>query len=395
MASIDLDELYTKYEGFYEPRVAIEMGGQDISEFKKFTIEPYDISVELTSDLKASVATFCLANTYDAASGGFRTKDLKKYISLGTDVTIYMGHAASVTEVFKGYVAGVDFVYDFESRGKSYIRITAMDIKGLMMANNYSKRLKANYYSDAVKEILDQQVYQNLQNNGVIDSITIADTPDKPAGGAPGGGGAAPGGAGGAGTPDIRIEMVAESDYDFVVKVAKRFNYEFFSLGGNVAFRKAKSNTQPLAEITPHYSILDYNIGYDITGVVGEVKVRTLDVGKGTKIEVKKKNSGKFSMGSKAKPLISSQQYVYIDSSIESQTDAERRAEYILEDMSYRLGHITMTLRGMPEFVPGRFVTLKGFGDGASNNYYITDVKHEYMGGGRYVTVLEGKAATL
>ena len=251
----------------------------------------------------------------------------------------------------------------------------------------YSKRLKANYYSDAVKELLDEQVYQNLRNSGVIDSITVGDTPDKPPGGAPAG-------AGGT-APDIRIEMVAESDYDFVVKAAKKFNFEFFSIGGNVVFRKAKLNTQSLGTIKPHVSIITYDIGYDITGVVGEVKVRTLDIGKGTKVEVKKKNAGKFSLGSKAKPLISSQSYVYIDSAIESQADAENRANYILEDMSYRLGSLRMTFKGIPEFVPGRFITLKNFGDGASNTFYITDVIHEYYGSGSYITTIEGKAATL
>jgi phage protein D len=189
--------------------------------------------------------------------------------------------------------------------------------------------------------------------------------------------------------------MVAESDYDFVVKAAKKFNFEFFSIGGNVAFRKAKANTQELAEIYPCKMIIDYNISYDITGLAGEVKVRTLDIGKATKIEVKKKNNATFSIGGKAKPLISSQSYVYIDSSIETQKDAESRAEYLLEDMAYRLGSLRMTFVGLPEFVPGRFVVLKDFGEGISNKYYITDVIHSYPDEGKFVTVLVGKAATI
>ena len=296
-----------------------------------------------------------------------------------------MGHSSSVTEVFKGYIARLDFQYDAMTPGASAIRVTALDIKGIMMANTYSKRLKANYYSDAVKEILNQSPYQKLKNDGVIKSISISDTPDKPATGAAGTGQA----------PDIRIEMVGESDYDFVVRAAKKFNFEFFSVGGNVVFRKAKLNNQVLAEIYPHPSIVSYNVAYDLTSVVGEVRVRTMDIGKGSKIEAKKKNSGKFSLGSKAKPLVSGQSYVYIDSAIESQSDADQRAGYILEDMSYRFGKLRMEFRGMPEFVPGRFVTLKGFGEAVSNTFYITDVVHEYYAGSKYYTIIEGKAATL
>lgn len=387
MASIDLEQLYTKYEGYYYPQVKVYLGGYDPTEIKKLSLVPVDFSVELTSDYKASIATFSLLGVYEVNLGYFITYDLKPLISLGTDVKILMGHASEVTEVFKGYVAGVDFVYNSDSPSESSIRLTCLDIKGVMMANSYSKRLKANYYSDAVKEIFDSQVYQNLKNSGVVDSISVADTPDKPPGGVPAGAGP--------GAPDIRIEMAAESDYDFVVKAAKRFNYEFFSVGGNVVFRKAKLNTSVLGRIVPHASIISFDIGYDITGVVGQVLVRTMDVGKGNKIEAKKKNGGKFSLGSKAKPLVTSQQYVYIDSAIESQADADNRAAYIMEDMSYRLGKLTMTLCGIPEFVPGRFISLVGFGDAASNTFYITDVIHEYYAGGQYTTTILAKAATL
>ena len=194
--------------------------------------------------------------------------------------------------------------------------------------------------------------------------------------------------------PDNRIEMVAESDYDFVVRAAKKFNFEFFSIGGNVTFRPAKSNTKELIDIVPSSIIQDFDIGFDITGLVGEVKVRTIDIAKAQKIEVKKKNPGKFSLSGKAKSLVSKQVYVYTDSSIETQTDADLRASYIMEDMSYRFGSLSMTLSGIPELVPGRFITLSGFGDGVSNKYYVTDVIHTYAGDG-YLTTIIGKASTL
>ena len=385
MAEVDLEELQQKYEGYNYPLARVMVGDDNIEEDKKTTLVVTDVVVQVTSTFKASIAEFSLLQSYSESSGDFVTKNIKKYISMGTGITIYLGHGSSMTEVFRGFIAGVNFFHNTNNDDISGIRITAMDVKGIMMANHYSKRLKANFYSDAVKEIFDQQVYQNLQNNNGITGIQITDTPDKQEGGAGGGGGQ---------EVDNRIEMVAESDYEFVVKAAKKFNYEFFTIGGNVAFRKAKANTQELGNIVPHNSILSFDIGYDITGVVGEVVVRTLDIGKSSKIEVKKKNGNKFSLGSKAKPLISGQSYVYIDSAIESQKDAENRASYILEDTSYRLGTLQMTLKGMPEFVPGRFVVLKDFGDGASNKFYITDVTHEYNGF-TYTTTIYGKASTL
>ena len=156
MAAIDVGDLSKKYEGFLEPLVRVYLAGKNPEEEKKSPMRVVDVTVELTSDLKASIATFSLLNVYSFDSGSFKTRDLKKYISIGTDVQLLLGHATSITTVFVGYIAGVDFIYDSTAPGESRIRITAMDIKGVMMANNQSKRLKANYYSDAVKEILSQ-----------------------------------------------------------------------------------------------------------------------------------------------------------------------------------------------------------------------------------------------
>ena len=383
MAALDFDSLYTRYKNFYYPSARVYLGGQDPKQDKKLSINVLDYDVQLTSDFKASIATFTLGGLYEPTTGEFFTGKVKKYLLLGMPVKILLGYSNDVTEVFRGYIARIDFSYDDTAPVGTIVRVTAMDVKGIMMANNCSKRLKASCYSDAVKEILNQSPYQSLQNNEVITSIDVTDTPDKQQGGGQEQG------------ADKRIEMVAESDYDFVVKAAKKFNYEFFSVGGNIAFRKAKANTQELAEFYPSDMIKNYEISYDISGLPGEVRVRTLDIGKASKIEVKKKNSNKFSMGGKAKPIVSGQSYVYIDSSIETQQDAETRANFLLEDMSYRFGSIRMTIVGIPEIVPGRFITLKNFGDAVSNKYYITDVNHQYTEGGKYYTVIEGKASTL
>lgn len=397
MAAFDLRNLFEKYEGFTFPLARVYLGGKDPTKDKKVAVTVSDISVELTSDFKASIATFTLFGGFDTVTGAYDMENLKKYAMLGQDVRILMGYSTSITEVFRGYVAMVNFQFYPGDDDTAGIRITAMDVKGIMMVNNSSRRLKANYYSDAVKEILEQAPYENLKNREIITDVAVTDTPDKPQGGTAAGGAGALGGAGAAGgtQPDNRIEVVAESDYEFVIKVCKKFNYEFFSIGGNIAFRKAKANTQELMEIFPSVAIKSYDIGYDITGVAGSVKVRNIDVGKASKIEVTKKNNGTFSLGNKAKPLISKQTYVYTDSAVETQSDADLRASYIMEEMSYRLGSLNMTLYGMPELVPGRFVRLKAFGDGASNTFYITDVIHEYNESNGFTTTIIGKAATI
>ena len=392
MAAHEFKKLYETYKSFYKPVCVIKMGGEDIAAFKKLPMSIQEVTVDLTSDYKASMATFSIAGIYDHINGKFMVDKVKKLLLLGIDVIIALGYGGAATEVFRGYVARVDFHFTKSDDEDPTVQVTAMDVKGIMMANSLSKRMQANSYSDAVKEIFEQAAYQDLSNRQIITSLNVADTPDKQGGGAGGAGGGA-GGAGGE-TPDVRIEMVAESDYDFVVKAAKRFNYEFFSLGGNVAFRKAKSDTDVLIELTPGLAFFTYDVGYDITGVSGKINVRTLDVGKGKRIAVTKKNNNKFSLGGKAKPLISAQEYSYIDPTAETQEDAEQRAQYLMEESSYRLGSLRADIIGLPEMVPGKFIKLTGFGEGVSNTFYLTDVSHVFREGS-YHTIIEGKAASV
>ena len=54
--------------------------------------------------------------------------------------------------------------------------------------------------------------------------------------------------------------MVAESDYEFVVKAAKKHNFEFFTECGQVYFRKAKSDTSILMEIGPATGMHSFDV---------------------------------------------------------------------------------------------------------------------------------------
>ncbi len=414
MAKYSLPDLQKDYEGFYNPQVYVYVNEKDIVHGKKSKFDVDNLTVELTSDYKASIATFTIVGAFDESNKSFDVDNAKNYILLGSSVRILMGYGVKVTEVFKGYIARVAFSYEGIGLVPPGISVTAMDVKGIMMSNNYSKRMTSSYYSDAVDEIFKQTTYQNLINNGIVSQYLVGATPDKPqndagggaaeglggAGGIGGGVGGVGGGAGGVGqtepdTPVKRIEMTSESDYDFVVKAAKKFGFEFFSLGSYVYFRKAKENAEVLLEITPEFTIYNYNIEYDITGLVGSVEVRGVDVDKGNLVKSKVKNSNKLSLGSKAKSLVSGQTKVYIDSSTSSKETATIRANSILEDMSYRLGTLSMEISGIPELLPGSYVQITGIGSAISNKFYLTDVIHYINLEGNYITRLIGKAASL
>ena len=401
MAEFELEKLKEKYEDFVAPIILVEVEGQKITQ-EEHEVEVNGCEVEITSGYEAAIAEVNIIGAFNGTI--FDTKKIKNVIAMGSSIKISLGYGASVREVFRGFIARVNFVIPKSTYDNPYIRLTAMDIKGNMMANRHSRRLNSKYFSDAVKEVIEANPFYGYkdENQKNFTELVIDNTPDKPegagdggenAGGAPGGGlpGGGAGGAEGEKTDDVRVEMVEESDYEFIVKAAKKFNFEFFTVGGVLYFIKAKKNENILMEFTPRDGVRSLDVGYDITGLVGQVEVRNVDSDKGDFVGKTQKLSGKISMGNKAKPLISGQSLVYIDPTAQDKESAGYRAEYLSSEASYKLGNIRATLTGLPEMVPGRFIEIKEAGTPVNNTFYLTRVRH-ILYKGEFTTEIEGCA---
>ena len=474
-----------------------------------------NIEIESSSGFEAGIATFHIYGCYNKIKSCFEFKNIKKYVLIGSQVSIRIGYDTCIKEVFCGFISQVNFF--FQEDEIPGVKVTCMDVKGIMMANCYSKQMTATSYSEAVKEIFNQDPYADMKTDGIIKSLNISDTPDKAdlasgalggladmagvgdladavmdnkdlisdvasaaetatnavssvAGGAPSGaagaltgmadsltGGAASsamdtvssvtnaaGGAiemadqigdtataamntasqaadalGGAAsqlnqiagaanipgvgavpgvpgmTTDKSVEMVAESDYEFVVKAAKKFNYEFFVSAGNVYFRKAKDYDAVLMEVSPSTGMRNIDVEYNVTGLVGKVEVRSTDVAKATQIASSKKLSNKISKGSKASKLVKEAKKVYIDPTADSKKNAGYRADYLAEEIAYRYGTLEAEFTGLPDLVVGRFIKLVNMGDPVNNLFYVTNVRHIMNGERGYTTKIVAKAAGL
>lgn len=381
MATHNYKDLKTKYDGFQHPIIVLTIDGKDFTQNDAgFMVS--DIEVELTSGYEASIATFCLYNTFDDTMSQFRTEEVKKYICIGSGVELDLGYEKEVRQVFSGFISRVNFFY--EEGGMPGIRVTAMDVKGVMMANRYSRQLTASSFGEAVKEILKKGPYLGMSNSQVIKGMEVSDTPDKTMNTSASGK-----------ASDRTIEMVAESDYEFVVKAAKKYNYEFFTECGTVYFRKAKQNAEVVMKMSPAEGLTSFDVEYDVTGLVETIKARSTDVSKGRVIEAKQKFKQKISMGNKAKKLIKNSEKVYLDATIISKEEADYRVDSLMEEMSYRFGSLQCTCVGMPELLPGKFLELQSLGEPADNKFYLTKVIHKIDSIRGYETTLYGKTNSI
>ena len=368
MATYTYADLKTKYDSFQHPVIVLTVNGKDFAKNKEGFIVS-DIEVELTSGYEASIATFTLYNVFDKDNSAFTIDTVKPYILLGSSVEIALGYEKQARSIFCGFISRVNFVY--EAGDMPGIRVTAMDVKGVMMANNYSRQLTATSYGEAVKEILNKNAYAKMTSQKIIRSLNISDTPDKPL--------KLP-------SPprasDRTIEMVAESDYEFVVKAAKKYNYEFFTECGNVYFRKAKAGSEVVMEMGPAEGLRSFDVEYDITGLVETIQAR-------------RKFSNKISIGNKAKAYIKKTEKVYLDATVTSQQEADYRVQSLMEEMSYRFGSLECDCIGMPELLPGKFFRLKSLGCPPENEFYIVRAVHKVSEDRGYETKLYGKAASI
>lgn len=367
----------SKYQDFGYPQAEILLGNTPFaSKGEQMIIN--DISVELTSGFEASIARFRIYNVFDSDTGKFKYEAIKKQVILGTSLTIKLGYVGVLKTVFVGFVAEVNF--GFDPSDLPYIEVTGMDVKGIMMANNYSYQLTAKNYGDAVEEVLRRTAYEKLRGGASITDIKVTATPDKKSG--------SPKAA-----DAFTIEMVSESDYEFVVKAAKKFNYEFFTECGTVFFRKAKSNKSKLMTLKVGAGIISFDVRYSITGLVQSIEARAMDVGNGKLITSKSDFSNNVSTKGTAKGLFGKTKKVYIDPSINSQEDADARVASLMETMSYRLGELDCQCVGIPELLPGYFIELDGLGSPVDNTFYLTSVIHEYGNQLGYRTKIKGKTA--
>jgi phage protein D len=374
------ENIYKKYGQFMYPMVSLRIGDKLFSDNKNELVLS-DMTVDLSNGLEASVATFSIYNVYNLEKRQYDFSKFKSYVQLGNAVTISMGYGGVQEDIFVGFIAQTRFVRT--ELDIHHVEVTAMDAKGLMMSNSYARQMTASNYGDAIKEIFRKSIYQKMNAEGIYQSLKVTDTPDKNS-------------SGESKVTSYTVEMVSESDYEFIVKAAKRFNYEFFIDTGKIYFRKAKqAEEECLLEIGMDKGVREYDITYDMTGLVKSVEVRGMDTSKAAMVSAVKTVSNKISTGNKAKSLIGQSTKVVIDANAISKDQAQCRADSLMEEISYRFGTLECTCIGIPELRPGHFIRITGLGEPCDNMFYITAAKHIMTDEGGYTTKLTAIAAAI
>ncbi len=348
---MDLKDAGKKYNGFERPVAWFKVNGAKLS---GESLLYQDVRVTLTAGMEASDCVVEIVGQYSRFEGGSLKLDaaLSKLV-LGAKLEAFLGYGDSknAESVFVGYISAVET--DIQGERISML-VTAMDCKQFMMSSYRSLRKKGiKKYSEAVSDVLKS--YSSMHSGTVVEATGEVKAP---------------------------IEQHDQSDYDFVVSLAKKLNYLFYVLAGKVHFVSYQKYTDSVLTVSPGKDLHRLRREITLANQVKSVTVRSHnaeDAGKpfeSKAVKVAAVGGGKKSGAESSKLIGDKVAKVVVDNTVQSEAEAKARAEALMNETA--MGFLTgeMEVPGLPPVIPGRMVTVEKIDKSFDRDYFITRVIH-------------------
>lgn len=339
--SYNYSQLCTTYHNFITPACKIKIADKDIVSIGKMLYE----SVSITLSVKeASTVNFRLINLYDREASEFRS-EAKNLLKLGNKVTVELGYESSLEQIFVGYIHEVSTEFsDIPS-----VQITAVDIRRLMMdykVENYEH--KASSYSDAFECVMEK--YSKLCSTKVDGTEVLKEEGNT-------------------------VEGIVQqgSDYNFVDKVlCKREEREFFIFDETAYYRKIKSNSTPIMTLEWGNGLIYFSKNTFFKDTKIEV------IGYDWNKEPVTSSAEVSSDSQSVKPISKEQKKIILIPSAKDKASAEKQAKREAEKEKEKSQQGQGRCIGLPQIVPGRFLTVDKLDDNINGTYYISKVNHSF-----------------
>ena len=194
----------------------------------------------------------------------------------------------------------------------------------------------------------------------------------------------------------FEVPVVKEKldDFKYLRLLAQRYCMSLFSVAGELIFDNVVSNSTPLISLTVGMGLLSFQRRLSLRGQVGEVEIWGRDENqkfiKGSAKTVSVGGSGKSAaqIASKFKQTALREYNVYVRTEKECVELAQAR----LDSLALNFVSGEGTCVGIPELIPGRFISVKGLDGDTEGSYFLSRVRHRFTGEG-YYTQFEVKGA--
>ena len=318
MGKISYSSLVKKYDNFITPAMVVKVNGKKVNTMEGIYISHVNVSLYLD---KVCSADLSLEMVYDLEKSIIDSQ-VKKIFQLGSGISIEMGYGSATEVVFYGYIHELQYAF---SETVS-IKVTALDMRRLMMMNKENRTFSDKSYSDIFEEVI--QKYSNVYQSKKVESTTE------------------------------KIERVTQdvSDYDFVVKeLCQKANKEFYVMAGKVFFQDKEKSTPSQTTLTWGENLFQFQIRRKYCNeqiVVYGVNEKEIVTGTET---VESQGDYKNAIG---KPTI----YEILSTDAKDQKSAEAIAKKEAKKKKKSSKSGTGSCFGLPELVPGDNITIEKLG---------------------------------
>ncbi|MFI3312452.1 MAG: hypothetical protein R3Y62_01055 [Eubacteriales bacterium] len=328
-------DLTAQYGQFLAPACQIKVDGKPLPQ----TIGVGQVIVSLSLDA-ASTVTFSVEGAYKPQNTAFDSS-VKNIFKLGAKVVVSLGYGSDLLEIFQGFIFGVGVSFG----DSPTMNITAMDLRRLMMEGTArEEKHVVTTYSGAFEAVMER--YSSVCT---AKEVTATDS------------------------DEIASIVQRVSDYAFVKEVlANKANREFFVLGDTAYFREKAANKTPCVKLNWGEGLLNFSRN----SLYQNIKITVLGFDSDNKEAISADVTAKA--GESQTQVVSPNETILVDSDAKEVAKAKKRAEKEAADRKAKAQSGSGSSVGLPEIVPGRFITLGQLDDDLNGDYYITEVNHTF-----------------
>ena len=358
--SYTFQALSTKYEDFRGPAFTIKVNGTALNSAE---MPIAFLEVELNADGSASGCHFAVESLYDFAQSKW-INNLAKTIQVGAKLEIEGGYVKQET-LFYGYVD--EYSMEYSGSAPPKLEVTGIDGFGYLMSCQepiYGGKKKPQ---QVVDEILTKAVSAGYAKSKTVGSLSGFDVP---------------------------VVKERLDDFKYLRLLAERYCMSLFSVAGELIFDNVVSNSSPLISLTVGMGLLDFQKQLSLHGQVGEVEIWGRDEnqkfiqGKASSVSIGGSGKSAVELAPKFKNTAVREYNEYVRTEKECVELAQAR----LDSLALNFVSGSGTCVGIPELIPGRYITVKGLDDDTEGSYFISRVRHRFTGAG-YYTQFEVKGA--
>ena len=359
--SYNFKSLEDKYDGFRAPAFEVSVGGTKLDS-SKFHFS--SITVDIDAGTGAGGCSFTVEAQYDY-EGSKWNNSLLDTIQVGQKIEIKAGYV-SKKSVFFGFVD--DFTINYSAESAPSLSVNGIDAKGYLMNASDRKYMQEKSTATVVKEILNDCVSKGYAKKVTVGTIK-----------------------------DFDVELIQEEmdDYHFLCFLAKVYNMVFTVIDGEIVFDQLMQKTSKLLELNMGVSLLQFSKTVSLRNQVGKVVVYGIDPKTLKPISGEATDSSVSGAGSEAGDIAKGFNGIVqkeINFFVQTPEECKELAQAIFDQRAYSFVSGKGRCVGIPELIPGRYITLKGFDKSAADNYFISKVTHEFSDDG-YYTSFEVKGA--